>query len=135
MLRLSLSLVFLLFISIEGYAEEVPYYGTNYSNVGNTSNSGNFYQKVSQLPPAPSFNNTFIPPNGNSGWQAGITSIFGGFLFGRTKVDRTSQDLNEANADIMYLQGLQMITQCYTPECNQYRVMVYNRFKQRNQEY
>lgn len=98
----------------------------------NTNNSGNFYQKVQQLPPAPSFNNTFIPPNGNNGWQAGLTTIFGGAMIGKTKMDKTNQDLNQANADLLYIQGLQMVSQCYSPECNQYRAMVYNRFLQRN---
>lgn len=129
-MKLILILVFLLCCVSPSFSETFTDYSAN--NSYNTSNSGNFYQKISQLPPAPSFNNTFIPPNGNNGWQAGITSVFGGAMVGKTKLDKSNQDLNQANADLLYLQGLQMVSQCYTPECNQFRSMVYNRFLQRN---
>ena len=114
------------------WAEEYYVEDQSTNSSFNTSNSGNFYQRINQLPSAPSFNNTFIPPNGNNGWQAGITTIFGGAMIGNTKVEKSYRDLNQANADLIYLQGLQMISQCYTPECNQYRSMVYARFLNSN---
>ena len=125
-------LVICIFVNCPSFGQSVDDYSSSHSY--NTNNSGNFYQKISQLPAAPSFNNTFIPPNGNNGWQAGLTTIFGGAQFGKTKVDRSNQDLNQANADLIYLQGLQMLSQCYSPECNQYRAMVYSRFLQRNMQ-
>ena len=124
----------LLMITLSTSAQ--AYQFNDYSAQGsyNNTNSGNYHQEINQLPPAPSFNSTFIPPNGNSGWQAGVTTIFGGIQFGRTTVDPTNKDLNQAQADLMYLQGLQIISsmQCYTLECNQFRLMLYNRFSNRN---
>jgi hypothetical protein len=124
-----------LFVNADQYYATQDSYTTqnsyNTQGSGNTTDSGNFTSKVYNLPSSPPLSLVLSPPNGNSGWQAGITTIFGGFLFGRSKVDTSNKDLNQANADLMYMQGLSMIQQCYTPECNAYRNYVWSRFQYR----
>lgn len=132
-LKMRYILFLLLICPVLGTKADGYYPEGNYAtqNSYNTYDSGNYTSKIVNLPPAPPLAPILSPPNGNSGWQAGITTIFGGFLFGRSKVDYSTKDLNQANADLMYMQGLAMVQNCYSSECVAYRNYVWSRFQAR----
>lgn len=85
--------------------------GTN-TNGGNSVNIDTPRQAPAAIAPS-------VAASGNNGVSVGVSTIFGGFSGGISKVDKSTKELNQATANLNNSQSIVLLSTCNTDVCRQ----------------